>query len=90
MPRMGLREANQHFGRLVRILRRGGEVVLLDRGAPLAVVKPVRSPKSIVARLVAEGRIRPPHRAGRMPSFRPVEMEGGLSGAVTDERKERG
>ena len=93
MPRMGLREANQHFGRLVRILRRGDEVVLVDRGTPLAVVKPIRSRKGVqraMDRLAAEGRIVAPRRAGSMPPFRPVRVDGGLSGAVADEREERG
>jgi antitoxin (DNA-binding transcriptional repressor) of toxin-antitoxin stability system len=41
MKRFGLRKANQHFARLVRTLRNGEDVLLLDRGKPLAVVKPI-------------------------------------------------
>ncbi|HJW68264.1 MAG TPA: hypothetical protein VJ829_02780 [Candidatus Binatia bacterium] len=39
MKRFGLRQANQDFASLVRTLRNGEEVLLLDRGKPLAVVK---------------------------------------------------
>lgn len=38
---LGLREANQQFSRLMRAVRGGREVVLTERGRPIAVIKPV-------------------------------------------------
>ena len=40
---IGLRDANQQFSRLMKAVRRGREVLLTDRGKPLAVVKPIPS-----------------------------------------------
>lgn len=37
---MGLREANQHFSRAIRAVKAGKEVVLTERGKPIAVIKP--------------------------------------------------
>ena len=39
--RMGLREANQHFSRAVKAVKAGQEVVLTERGRPIAVIKPL-------------------------------------------------
>ncbi len=39
--RMGLREANQRFSAAMKVVRAGGEVVLTERGKPIAVLKPL-------------------------------------------------
>jgi prevent-host-death family protein len=36
---MGLRDANQRFAKAMRAVRRGEDVVLTDRGKPLAVIR---------------------------------------------------
>ena len=40
--RLGLREANQHFARTIKAVRSGQEVVLTDRGRPIAIIKPIK------------------------------------------------
>lgn len=37
--KIGLREANQKFAQAIRAVRAGHEVVLTDRGQPLAVIR---------------------------------------------------
>jgi len=90
MKRFGLREANQDFARLVRTLRNGEEVLLLDRGKPLAVVKPVVSSSKALERLTARGLLLPATKPGPLPPFRPIRIRGGLSRAVIADRNERG
>jgi prevent-host-death family protein len=90
MKRFGLREANQNFARLVRTLRNGEDVLLLDRGKPLAVVKPVASSDEALERLTARGLLLPATRPGPLPRFRPIRVRGGLSKAVIADRNERG
>lgn len=41
--RLGLREANQQFSKAIRAVRAGKEVVLTDRGHPIAIIKPMSS-----------------------------------------------
>ena len=90
MKRFGLREANQDFARLVRIVRSGEEVLLLDRGKPLAVVRPVVSQDQVLERLTARGLLLPAKKPGLLPPFRPVRARKGLSDAVIADRRERG
>ena len=64
--KLGLREANQNFARVIRTVRAGREVVLTDRGVPIAVIKPLKSDEAGAAMqaMVDEGLIRPPIRKG--------------------------
>src|SRR5437870_5240457 len=58
--KLGLREANQKFSKLVRAVRAGQEVVLTDRGEAIAVVKPLehRGRERAFQAMVTEGLIR--------------------------------
>ena len=40
--RLGLREANQHFSMAIKAVRAGQEVILTERGQPIAVIKPIK------------------------------------------------
>jgi len=80
--RVGLREANQHFARTIKAVRSGQEVVLTDRGRPVAVIKPITdqdSGQSVALRAMAEeGLITLPDRNGPTPArrWRPVKVKG--------------
>ena len=90
MKRLGLRQANQDFASLVRAVRAGEVVVLLDRGRPIARVVPVVEPASIIERLEARGLLVPCRKPGLLSLFRPLRIRSGLSRAVLEEREERG
>jgi prevent-host-death family protein len=94
MKRLGLREANQQFSRLVRAVRSGEEILILDRGKPVAMVKPVAQPASsterAIERLTAHGLLLPATRPELLPRFRPVRARMGLGKAVLADRKDRG
>jgi prevent-host-death family protein len=40
--RLGLREANQQFSKAIKAVRAGKEVVLTERGRPVAVIMPIK------------------------------------------------
>jgi prevent-host-death family protein len=40
--RLGLREANQKFSKAIKAVKAGKEVVLTERGKPIAVIKPLK------------------------------------------------
>jgi prevent-host-death family protein len=90
VKRLGLRQANQDFASLVRAVRAGEEVVLLDRGRPIARVVPVVEPASIIERLEVRGLLVPSRKPGLLSPFRPLRIRPGLSRAVLEERQERG
>jgi prevent-host-death family protein len=77
--RLGLRAANQHFSTLVKTIKRGEEVILTDRGHPIAVVTPLRTEgtaSATLARLAQAGFVRLPTRPGPVGRAKPVRARG--------------
>jgi len=93
--RLGLREANQHFSKAIRAVKAGKEVVLTERGKPIAVIKPLEPKDDLettLRRLEAEGLLwRGPKSGKPMPVWRlPVRIKGKpISQTISEERDER-
>lgn len=93
--KLGLREANQQFSKAIRAVRAGKEVVLTERGRPIAVIKPIKTDDAEGAALQAmadEGLITPATRKGPMPAarWRPLKAKGKpISETVIDDREDR-
>jgi prevent-host-death family protein len=88
--KLGLREANQHFSRAIKAVRAGKEVVLTERGQPIAVIKPIKDESqsdAALERLADEGLITLAARKGPLPPFEPVPVSGKpLSQTIIDDR----
>jgi prevent-host-death family protein len=93
--RLGLREANQRFSKAIRAVRAGREVILTERGHPIAVIKPIKeegAEEATLRAMVDEGLIIRAARKGPMPtpSWRPVKVKGKpLSQTVIEDRLDR-
>lgn len=93
--RLGLREANQKFSQAIKAVKAGKEVVLTERGKPIAVIKPLAKGDKLEAtlrRLEAEGLLRRGTKSGKpMPVWRsPVRIKGEpISQTISEERDER-
>ena len=91
--KLGLREANQYFSKAIKAVRAGKEVILTERGRPIAVIKPIEDPHepdAALKRMAAEGLITLPTRKGPLPRFEPAPITGGpLSQTVIDDREDR-
>jgi prevent-host-death family protein len=93
--RMGLREANQSFSKAIKAVKAGKEVVLTERGKPVAVIKPLKSGKDVdstLRRLEAEGILRRGHKSGTsMRAWRAsVSIKGkSIAKTINEERDER-
>ena len=93
--KLGLREANQHFSKAIKAVRAGREVILTDRGQPIAVIKPIKAADGQEAALQAmadEGLITLPAKRGPLPASRwkPVKVKGKpVSDTVIDDREDR-
>ncbi len=93
--RMGLREANQRFSKAIKAVKAGKEVILTERGKPIAVIKPLKpreNEQAMIRRLEAEGLLRPALKRGPMrpPSWKPIRVKGKpMSQTVSEERDER-
>ena len=75
---MGLREANQKFSKAIRAVKAGQEVVLTERGKPIAVITPVGPARleAAMRRMEAAGLLIRATKPGPMPSFRPIRIKG--------------
>ena len=91
--RIGLRQANQQFSKAVKAVKAGEEVVLTERGKPIAVIKPLARGHDTEARireLEAAGLLRPAAKPGPMPPLTPRRLRGApLARTVQDERDSR-
>ena len=91
--RIGLREANQRFSKTMKAVKAGKEVILTDRGKPIAVIKPLtQAPGSeqVVRDLEAAGVLQAATRRGPMPPWRPRKLRGSpLAQTVEEERETR-
>ena len=93
--KLGLREANQQFSKAIKAVRAGKEVILTERGHPIAVIKPIKEGDSrdvSIQAMVDDGFLKPAMRKGRTPAprWRPARVEGRpLSQTVIDDREDR-
>ncbi len=92
MPRVGLREANMQFSKYIKMARQGQEVIVTDRGAPIAVIKPITRAQS------ADQRVRMLEEQGLLKQAahkefslqKPITIRGEhVSKTVLKERDER-
>lgn len=88
--RIGLREANQRFSKAIKAVKQGEEVVLTERGRPIAVIKPLTEKgeeDGEIYRLRAAGLLRAAAQSKPMPSWTPRALKGApLSQTVREER----
>ena len=59
MAAVGIRELNQQTSQILDRVRAGETIEITDRGVPVAEIRPVGREQSVLARLVAEGRLTP-------------------------------
>jgi prevent-host-death family protein len=91
--KLGLREANQHFSKAIKAVRAGKNVVLTDRGQPIAVITPIKDEDeqdAVLKRMADEGLITLPSRKGSLPRFEPIRIKGKpLSQTIIEDRDDR-
>lgn len=91
--KLGLREANHHFSKAIKAVRAGKEVILTERGQPIAVIKPLKGehePEAALKRMSDDGLITLPARKGPLPRFEPVRTTGKpISQTIIDDREDR-
>jgi prevent-host-death family protein len=92
--RLGLREANQRFSQTIKAVRAGKEVILTDRGHPIAVITPIKgedSREAVLQTMAERGLITMATRKGPMPvpRWRPVKVKGKpVSRTIIEDRED--
>jgi prevent-host-death family protein len=78
--KMGLREANQNFGKAIRAVKAGKVVVLTERGEPIATIQPLHkapTEEDAIQQLMREGLLRPALEAGSITDeWKPLRVKG--------------
>ena len=97
MSKVSISELKANLSRYIREVRRGGEVQVLDRGTPVAWLKPAAglegdadAQESLRAMLVADGVLRP--GSGRSAAIldQPLlELPVSISAALIEDRNDR-
>ena len=84
--KVGVRELKDHLSRYLAQVREGGEVVVTDRGRPIARLLAVDAPANRLADLVEQGLVRPASRPERRRPTR-VVASGSVSELVAEQRR---
>jgi antitoxin (DNA-binding transcriptional repressor) of toxin-antitoxin stability system len=89
MKTINVAELKTHLSRCLRLVQRGERFVVLDRRRPVAELVPLpERPATAAARLVEEGRVRPPKRRLAGLSLTPLGRDIGLAQILDDVREE--
>lgn len=87
MRRVSVSEAKAHLSRLLKEVRSGEEILILDRGKPVARLVPAALPEGL-EELVRLGMVRP--GSGEVLDFAGMPRIPGLVEALLEERREEG
>ena len=90
---MGLKQANQSFSKTIKAVKSGKDVILTERGKPIAVIKPLtveEDTDAAMRRLEAEGLLRRGAKCGKpIPPWRsPVRIKGQSTARTISEERE--
>lgn len=84
---VGIRDLKNGLSKYISRVQAGEEVIVTDRGRPVAKLSPLDTPDDRLADLVAAGVVRPPasgvrHRAGSR-----IKPKGDVSSLVAEQRR---
>lgn len=84
---VGVRELKNHLSRYLERVRGGEEIVVTDRGKPVARLTSVDASTDRVADLVASGVVQAPSTKSRRRPRSRIVAEGTVSDLVADQRR---
>lgn len=90
---VGIRELRDNLTHYLAKVRRGQEIVVTDRGRPVAVVRPVREKQTLedrLRRLEAEGKVKMPKRWAPLKPYRGRPLRGRLLSELVLEERDQG
>ena len=87
---VGVRELRQNLSVYLDRVKKGEALTVTERGAAVAILRPIPPAASALERLVAEGRAAPPSRPlSRLPRPLSVMLERPLADFLHELRRER-
>lgn len=83
---VGIRELRAHLSRYLDQVREGEEIVVTDRGTPIARISPANG-RSRIDELIAAGIITPAPNRGPRAVPTPIKIDGGISDLLDEQRR---
>ena len=83
---VGIRELRADLSRWLRRVREGEEVLVTERGSPVARIVPVTGHRKL-DELIAQGRVTPAKRPWTGPHPPRIRMDGKLSDFIREQRR---
>lgn len=87
----GVKEVRDHFTKYIRRVSEGEEIVVTERGRPVAILKPVPKGLTVEERLEiasVKGLVRLPQKQGGIPSHPKFEFAGkSVTEVILEERE---
>lgn len=84
---VGIRELKNGLSGYIDRVRDGEEVIVTDRGRPVARLSALDAPDDRLAELVAAGVVRPPSSPQRYLPKRRIKAKGSVSDLVAEQRR---
>lgn len=84
---VGIRELKNGLSKYLERVRAGEEVIVTDRGRPVARLSTIDESTDRLADLVAAGVVRAPTQKARRRPGRRIEAEGSVSDLVSEQRR---
>ena len=84
---VGIRELKNSLSKYVERVRAGEEVIVTDRGRPVARLSAIDEATDRLADLVAAGVVRAPTQKARRRPGRRIEAKGSVSDLVSEQRR---
>ena len=84
---VGVRDLKNNLSRYLDRVKAGEEVIVTDRGRPVARLTALDAPTDRLAELIATGTVRPPKRKTRHRPARRIKSKGPVSDLVAEQRR---
>lgn len=84
---VGIRDLKNGLSKYIDRVQAGEEVIVTDRGRPVAKLSPLDAPDDRLADLVAAGVVRPPVSGARHRSRSRIKSKGSVSDLVGEQRR---
>lgn len=84
---VGIRDLKNSLSKYIERVRAGEEVIVTDRGRPVARLSAIDGSTDRLADLIAAGVVRAPTRKTRRRPERRIEAKGSVSDLVTEQRR---
>ena len=83
---VGIRELRADLSRYLKRVREGEEIVVTDRGTPIARISPTDG-RSKLDELIAAGVVTPAPNRGPRTIPKPIKIRGGISDLLDEQRR---